>query len=335
MGFGDLEQSAKVQDGKLVLDNTTSSPLVAINNFPISNADFTLSIVFANKHNSERKRYTFIDTDGNTHKIANPSWGVVWNYIDDNNYDALELRCNNTSLNDIYDTRYLTANVVRISNGEKQILSTTRFDDSSQIHVGEEFNAITLLKRGEHLSIIINGGIRKMIASFKDYEIQSGKAGILAGAGARVEMKRLYVKYEPLLQKELTTNYTLDILEEYFKTATDKNEGYWEYLDRDLGNNNIRLGGKYKLAIIKSDEGYDILFVDGANHNSKEWKFGMIKGQMTSTPFIDVYKLTWYDSMFHPFSDFHEDATARFQADVLTINLPINNSSIRFYKISK
>ena len=53
--------------------------------------------------------------------------------------------------------------------------------------------------------------------------------------------------------------------------SSDPIEGYWIYLDRSTDDRFFELGGKYTIAIIKEDAGYNVLYVDGAELYSGYW----------------------------------------------------------------
>ena len=60
------------------------------------------------------------------------------------------------------------------------------------------------------------------------------------------------------------------------------------------------------------------------------WKPYMTKGVLESTPFIDNYNLQWIDSQKEIIED---EGYATFSEGILSINLPINGTTVRFYKI--
>jgi len=60
------------------------------------------------------------------------------------------------------------------------------------------------------------------------------------------------------------------------------------------------------------------------------WKPYMTKGVLESTPFIDNYNLRWIDSQKEIIED---EGYATFSESILSINLPINGTTVRFYKL--
>jgi len=86
------------------------------------------------------------------------------------------------------------------------------------------------------------------------------------------------------------TEWREDNLKEYFDSNnTDSIEGIYEKIykeDADAEHD------KYLFGVIKSDEGYDIIYLDGAS-NSDDWKEGDLKARMLRTS-TRIYKLDWY-----------------------------------------
>ena len=93
----------------------------------------------------------------------------------------------------------------------------------------------------------------------------------------------------------------------------------------------LRLGGRYTLAVVRADDGYDIIYIDGAQVKKSQWQPCMKKGHMTKTIFSGNYDLTWIDATMEPIS---EDAFATVENGViLTFNFPIFKSQVRFAKV--
>ena len=127
------------------------------------------------------------------------------------------------------------------------------------------------------------------------------------------------------------TAWTKDKLNAPFAKSKNPLEGYWEYLDRDMDDGIARLGGKYKIALVATDDGFDIIYVSGAQVGKSEWHEGMLKGRLTKTIFNDNYKAFWIDSTFRPIDD---DVNGFFESGViLDMSFPTYKSKIRFSKV--
>lgn len=105
--------------------------------------------------------------------------------------------------------------------------------------------------------------------------------------------------------------------------------GIWTALDRDTDSRRALAGGRYKLAVVpRNDEGYDIIYLGGAEVNSSAWKPGMRKGILKPTIFKDHYDLIWYDSKMMPI-EFDASASVE-QGAILTLSFPLLKSTLRF-----
>jgi len=101
------------------------------------------------------------------------------------------------------------------------------------------------------------------------------------------------------------TEWREDNLKKYFDSNNiDSIEGIYEKIYKEDADAEY---DKYLFGVIKSDEGYDIIYLDGSS-NSDDWKEGDLKAKMLSTS-KPVYKLDWYlkdkrlDSNWYAFID--------------------------------
>ena len=132
---------------------------------------------------------------------------------------------------------------------------------------------------------------------------------------------------------DLQTEWTREALDEYFAQSADPVEGYWQYLDRDMDDEWLRLGGRYTLATVQSVNGYEIIYIDGAKVKKSLWNLGMLKGHIFKTIFTGNYDLFWIDATMEPIDD---EAYATIENGViLTLNFPTYKSQVRLSKILK
>ncbi|MDE6268666.1 MAG: hypothetical protein K2M04_06255 [Muribaculaceae bacterium] len=131
----------------------------------------------------------------------------------------------------------------------------------------------------------------------------------------------------------LTTEWTgrgEEELQRYLDHSTDRHEGIWRYLDRDVDAGVARPGGEYRLATVSDGEGgYVILYLSGAQVNGEKWKSGMIKGRLRPTIFVDHYDLEWMDAMMEKVS---EDASGEINLSlgILTVTMPLEKATLRY-----
>ena len=93
----------------------------------------------------------------------------------------------------------------------------------------------------------------------------------------------------------------------------------------------LRLGGRYTLALVRNDDGYDIIYIDGAQVKKSLWHEGMLKGRLTKTMFSGNYEASWIDATLEPID---RDVQATLENGIiLTVNFPVYKSQVRFSKI--
>lgn len=106
--------------------------------------------------------------------------------------------------------------------------------------------------------------------------------------------------------------------------------GPWTYLDRDTDAGYARPGGEYTLAIVADPDdssSYLIIYISGARVNDRSWHPGMIKGRLHKTPFLNRYKLEWWDAEAQPVED---ESNAVIENDIMTLTFPLHHSHLRF-----
>jgi len=108
-------------------------------------------------------------------------------------------------------------------------------------------------------------------------------------------MKSLFwqrVSFNPeysLKIKTRQTTWTTENLISYFDSSkVDNLEGIYE----KYGNTSDIIDTKYKIAITKNSEGYNIIYLDGAINNSN-WSEGELKGEISESAIEDFYKVNW------------------------------------------
>lgn len=332
--FADNPHSS-LHDNYLQTQNQYSSDLICLDTSSVSHGHvFKFAIRLSNRNSDEGKSYSFTDSStGKKHKIYETECGAVWNYIDSRNFYAVILRNSNNSLHDILDSRYLTVSVIRIQNGQESVLKVSKL--SKGVNLGSHgFNLVRIESDGNVTSVCIGGKKMSIVAELSgiDYSV-AHKFGYIVRRGANVDIERIVLSSTPTNDDLLVSQWDKSSLDNYFASSSDPLEGYWTYLDRNLNEERLKLGGKYTLALVKNGNGYDIIYVSGALVNDTKWTCGMIKGKLTRTIFVDNYDLLWYDSLKMPFSD---DEYAAFEnSKILTLNFPTQKSSFRLFKNDK
>ncbi len=127
-----------------------------------------------------------------------------------------------------------------------------------------------------------------------------------------------------------STVWTEPLLNEYFESQPPFPEGYWMVYDRALDESLLRMGGDYRMAIVKDNDRYLIIYLSGATVNATAWRPGMVKGYLYPTPFDGVYDTTWVDPSGRPMQ---KDIRAQREGEnLLRIQFPYQDSILRLAK---
>lgn len=327
MGF----TNPNIINGCITTDNRTTADNIILCDSALSSYKFQITLRIANLHNSENKSYAVSDNKGKAQKVANPSWGVVFNYISPQNYCALILKANNSNPYDILDKRSLTCTLLRIADSKHEVLASQSITDNVDLYQGS--NLISIIGNQSNLSVKIGKTELKQIFSANIDITPGSKAGIFTGPGSKTAVERFIIKHEQDPAAVLNTAWTENRIAKHIAKSSDPNEGIWQYLDRIIDEKQLKLGGRYKLALIATPSGYDIIYISGAEVNATKWQTGMIKGRLIKTPFPNNYDLIWYDALFAPFST---DVNATIDgSSIITFNFPVHNTQLRFVKQQK
>ena len=327
-----LPAHSTMRQRQLFIDNTTSATLLATDTVTHDrNASFRFVASIANRHNSEGRRYAYIDArTGKKRKTENPQWGVLWNYVDSLNYCALTLQCANSCLHDLLDVRSMTATVTRTAGGRTTTLRQVTLTRGVNLYEG--FNNVRVVADSLGTTVLLGSDGLVVAARLPELTPVAGSPfGTFAGKGALLAVKRMVIQSVHDPSGDLATGWTAESLERHFAGSTDPLEGYWDYLDRSLEETSLRLGGRYRLALVKTPAGYDILYIAGAATDAHLWQPFMLKGKLTATRFTGSYDLVWYDTEKQPFTtDVHAGIDP--VTLILTLHFPLASSQLRFAK---
>lgn len=244
---------------------------------------------------------------------------LAWNAADTLNYAYARL-----GLTGHDDDIYLGKTVLTLGSVTDGVDSPTEqhaFDPSAG------YESVRLVYDGFSARIITAGGAHTV-----EYD-KSGPGRILMLADSPVMCQRLTALGTPSqpIRHALTQN--ADSLCSALASSTDKMEGIWEYMDRDISPGAATLGGRYRLATAKSaDGGYDIIYLGGAEINPGQWPPLSIKGHLTPTIFTGNCDLRWTDA-----NGLILERECNAQLDpngaILTLRFPLQKAQIRLRRI--
>ena len=119
-------------------------------------------------------------------------------------------------------------------------------------------------------------------------------------------LQKLYgfakTNYEPYFRMKLkseATSWTEAKLKSHFQSnGADEIEGIYENTD------NSNKMAKYKVCVVKNNDGYDMIYLSGAK-NYLDWNEGDIKAKLSSTATNTMFKADWYTANKTKNSDFY------------------------------
>lgn len=334
-GFGSSinkigDKSLVITDDSLIDENINSCNSINVQEFNLKDAEYSYRIKFANLNNRENKNYSYYDKSNNKKiKISNTKWGVVWNYVDAENYNYIELQCMNTALYSLDDARRLHIKIAKRKDSKENVVCDRIL--SKRVNLYDGYNTIELRCKNNRLIVLIGNEQLVEVANFEeDLYSKDTKIGYFVGPGAKLKINNISISLDKNMNSYLATDWTIESLNKYFAKSEDELEGYWTYLDRNLNKERLGIGGEYRLAIVKEDDSYTILYINGAKINRSNWRECMVKGKLKETQFVNHYNLVWYDAMMEAFES---NVFAKVDENmILELNFPIQKSKLRFAK---
>ncbi len=321
-----------VVDDRLVEENATMATAVTLDTMDISSTSYRYQLRMANLNNKQGKTMSVKNAmTGSNTTISSPEWGLVFNRDRYGNYCAVVLSCDNsTPYNNITDQLTMQVAIVqRTDSGTTQLAQTqlnkgvSLEDDLNTLCVDVDERSVTVSIGKNELLQVLEASVTRPVGDVS--------VGYLVGPGSRVSIERAVLTIGNEKQVNPTTLWTRDALDAYLEQSADPVEGYWKYLDRDMQDEWLRLGGRYTLAVVRADDGYDLIYVDGAQVKKSQWQWGMLKGHMTKTAFSGNYDLRWIDATMEPID---KDAYATIENGIiLTLYFPVFKSQVRFAKV--
>ncbi len=321
-----------INGDRLIEENATMANASTIDTMLINSTTYRYQLRFANLNNKQGMTKSIKNPmTGDKTTITSPEWGLIFNRDDDGGYCAVVLSCNNSSpYDDITDQRSMQVTLIRQERKDKKVLASTTLTRGVSLEDDLNTLCVDVDERGVKVSIG-KDDLQQVLEASIPRPSGAVRVGYLVGPGSRVAIERAVLTIDNDNQVATSTLWTLDALDEYLMNSTDPTEGYWRYLDRDMEDKWLRLGGRYTLAVVRADDGYDIIYIDGAQVKKSQWKPGMLKGHIVKTIFTGNYDLKWIDATMEPITD---DAYVTIENGViLTLYFPVFKSQVRFAKI--
>ncbi len=265
-------------------------------------------------------------------RITGKQCGIITQATDARHYVLATVSTADTHPNDEIISRSITTvTISRVSGDSTTVLHSAQLK-------GSQGTVLGLRQQGSELTVLLGEDNLQPIATItlpgSDDNNGPHYAGCWVGAKSTATIERMVLTCPDEQEQLVNTGWNRTALDIRIANSRDPLEGYWTYLDRDLDDKTLRLGGRYTLALVRtaSDGGYDIIYVDGAQVNAPRWQCGMLKGHLSPTIFTGNYTATWTDATFRSITD---DVQAQTDGDmILTIRFPVyNNSQLRLSKV--
>jgi S1-C subfamily serine protease len=251
-----------------------------------TNKDHIISFSIANLNGDASKKYpVYAKRNNGTLKDTwenNPTWGFVWGFKDWDNYNCI-LFYNKRDYNQYASGNYLYSTLVKVfykSNGK----TTTALDWKKFQYIGTNSFNVTIEQYGGNSVRIYTG--ESLIYSFTGgvFRWYGNGIGPYIGSGAKIALDYVTVKEKKPHPKTNWTAYSLK--SHWTKNGIDAIEGIYENAIKSENT------PKYELAVVKSDNGYNLIYLSGAENPN--WSVGDIKAYLTKTATPNLYKVEYF-----------------------------------------
>lgn len=275
----------------------------------------------ANLHAANGRKHKYDDGSGGTGNVSFPEWGIIMKGSED---CMISFKTIDERLNETYASPRVE---MTVKVGENICTRKDIFSDFN-LYGGENAFRLYIDKTGWKL----RGGNRtyKPLAEcdIRDFSVDSIGYAVMPGGKLRVDYISIDIAGSDFgLQNQIYSDK--EELRKYFERSSDEMEGEWGIFDRMLEDNYMRMGGEYRIALVKSESGYDLIYLDGAFKNPGEWQSGMKKGRLLASHFENVYNVEWIDAS----GEIIGGAKAQFESPMLRIIFPEHSSELRLRKI--
>lgn len=325
-----LSDNAVITDGVLHVNNPSTQPVVMLDSAMLTAPSFRYYARIQNTHSKEGKKYKVTDANGNSYKIDGTETGIIIKITDKEFWTATYSTINTSRFNDVIDKRLIKVSFRHYVNADIVYQKDTTV--SQNVNLTGGFNVIGADVTSDAITVSIGDNkLYPVISEPFTPETHAVKVGCYIGPGAEANIERTVISFDDENKNIINTPWTIDKLDRHFAQSKDPYEGYWTYLDRDLEDKWLRLGGRYTIALVATENGYDMIYIEGAQVKKSLWYCGMLKGRLNNTIFPLNYNAMWIDATFQSFD---LDVYATFESDViLNIKFPVYQSQIRFSKV--
>lgn len=178
----------------------------------------------------------------------------------------------------------------------------------------------------------LRGGNRnyKTMSEFLSEGFEADSIGYALWPGGKLDVDHICLETAGVSSGGFPHFGNTEDLMAYLERSSDSMEGIWGVFDLMLEDDRLRMGGDYLLALVKSDTGYDILYIGGAVKNPSSWSPGILKGRLVASPFEGIYNVEWIDVTGKTV----EGIKAQSDNGLLRLVFPDDSSELRLRKVT-
>lgn len=269
-------------------------------------------------------------------RVTPPRWRqavhtLFWDYRSDSCHHRVEVEVPALADADIAAPSTVRYSVYERRHGQDSIIESGKF--ASEYGTGRSAGFSTVLKANTS-GAVIEMGARKADKTVPVPFDMLGYGAVATIPPEGSEMTRHTLIYRPAVKAAYSSLGSIEDIARHIAASNNTAEGFWTYLDRNTDSRRARLGGRYSLATVLSDDGtYRIIYLGGASENPGAWREAQVKGALIPTPFKDHFDLRWTDAYGNDVSD-EASATITVDGLVLELSFPLLGSSLRFRRAS-
>ena len=313
-----INDQVKENGQSLCVKNSSDTTMLVLNKRTVSESEYRFLVRFSNAKSKK-----------NHHSPA--ACGLVLFYKNPADYMLLELAPYNTHpFDEMRDERFAKVALYKVTGSKKE--KVNEHVVSTGINLYDGLNILCIEVSQCSVNVFVGDkDLNKLFSADIPSRRGADAMGLAVEPNGEMLVERTMLSYDRKETVKNQTDWTIAKLDAYFENSRNPFEGYWEYLDRDMDDDIARLGGRYKVALVDNGNGFDVVYVSGAQVKKSEWREGMLKGRLTKTIFTDNYNAYWIDSTFRPIE---EDVNGFFESGViLNMSFPVYKSQIRFSKV--
>lgn len=238
----------------------------------------------ANLNNQQDKKY--LTAEGES--VRYPGWALE---IAGGDTARIAFKTIDAQDDDIY-----TAPALRLGVTGRQERVGFEKDIRSDIDKYAGWNAFKVSVKESNIDVY--GGDRqyRYLASVP-YSGEARTVSFLVMPGGEIEVSGFAVDNKSDVSTIQMTEYgDMDLVHNVLSRSINPLEGIWRVHSRSLDDNRLKMGGDYRLGIIKTDSSYNMVYLGGASVSDDLWRPGMVKAVLNESGLKDIYNVIWHDA---------------------------------------